>query len=54
MKRDKRKEKRRPSSLAAINRHAAGIDIGAQEHGVAVPPDSDPQPVRRFGTCTAD
>jgi len=24
------------------------------EHWVAVPPHCDPQPVRRFGTCTAD
>ena len=34
--------------------HAAGIDIGDAEHGVAVPPHGDPQPVRRFGTCTTD
>jgi hypothetical protein len=34
--------------------HAAGIDIGAAEHWVAVPPGCDPQPVRRFGTFTAD
>ena len=54
MKRDKRKGKRQPSHLATINRHAAGIDIGAQEHWVAVPADSDLQPVRRFGACTAD
>ena len=54
MKRDQRKAKRRPSHLATINPHAAGIDIGAQEHWVAVPPDTDPQPVRRFGACTAD
>jgi transposase len=37
-----------------INPHAAGIDIGAKEHWVAVPPDSSPTPVRHFGTCTAD
>jgi transposase len=54
MKRDKRKGKRLASQLAAVNLHAAGIDIGAQEHWVAVPADSDPQPVRRFGACTAD
>lgn len=34
--------------------HAAGIDIGAAEHWVAVPPGRDPQPVRRFGTFTVD
>jgi len=54
MKRDKRKGKRLPAQLAAVNWHAARIDIGAQEHWVAAPPDSDPQPVRRFGACTAD
>jgi hypothetical protein len=48
MKRDKRKGKRQPSHLATINRHAAGIDMGAQEHWGAVPADSDLQPVRRF------
>ncbi len=46
MKQDQRKGKRLPVQLATVNLHAAGIDIGAQEHGVAVPPDSDPQPVR--------
>jgi transposase len=54
MKREQRQAKRLPSQLAPSNRHAAGSDIGAQEHWVAVPPDSDPQPVRRFGACTAD
>jgi transposase len=34
--------------------NAAGIDIGATEIFVAVPADRDPQPVRRFGTFTAD
>jgi transposase len=43
-----------PSQLAAVNLHAAGIDIGAQEHWAAVPPGSDAQPVRRFGAWTAD
>ena len=32
---------------------AAGIDVGATEHFVAVPPERDPQPVRSFGTDTA-
>jgi transposase len=54
MKGAKRKAKRLPSPWATINRHAAGIDLGAQEHGVAAPPDPDPQPVHRFGACTAD
>jgi transposase len=46
----------RPPSprLDVVHRHAAGIDVGATEHYVAVPADADPQPVRRFGACTAD
>src|SRR5205807_3915285 len=31
-----------------------GIDIGATEHWVAVPPHADAEPVRRFGAYTAD
>jgi transposase len=34
--------------------NAAGIDIGAREVYVAVPPDRDEQPVRIFDTFTAD
>src|SRR5438270_3205207 len=41
-------------ALQVCHPHAAGIDIGEAEHWVAVPPDRDPQPVRRFGTFTAD
>ena len=37
-----------------INPQAAGIDIGAREHWVCVPPGAAPDPVRRFGTFTAD
>ena len=37
-----------------MNRHAAGIEIGAPEHWVAVPPDSASPPVWRFGACRAD
>ena len=33
---------------------AAGIDLGATVHYVAVPPDRDEQPVRSFGTQTTD
>ena len=43
-----------PAQLQHVNLHAAGIDIGATAHFVAVPPDADPQPVRQFGTFTAD
>jgi transposase len=37
-----------------INPNAAGIDIGAREIFVCVPSDRDCEPVRRFGTKTAD
>jgi transposase len=43
-----------PPQLAAVNLHAAGIDVGAEAHYVAVPPSDDPQPVRRFGAYTVD
>ena len=41
-------------SLPLINPNAAGIDVGAKEHVVAVPPDRDPQPVRTFQAFTPD
>jgi transposase len=47
-------EEQLPSQLCSVNLHAAGIDVGGFEHWVAVPHGSDPQPVRRFGGCTAD
>jgi hypothetical protein len=37
----------------AVRPDAAGIDLGATEHFVAVPPERDPQPVRCFTTDTA-
>src|SRR3954451_25008656 len=43
-----------PAQLQHVNLHAAGIDIGSTTHFVAVPPDTDPQSVRQFGTFTAD
>jgi transposase len=41
-------------SLPTLNPHAAGIDIGAKEIYVAVPLDSDCEPVQRFTTFTDD
>jgi transposase len=43
-----------PSVLERINPDVAGIDCGATEHYVSVPPDRDPQPVQSFPTFTAD
>jgi len=37
-----------------MNLNAAGIEVGATEHWVAIPEDRDEEPVRRFGTFTAD
>ena len=37
-----------------VHPHAAGIDVGNEVHYVAVRPDRDLQPVRRFGCFTAD
>ena len=41
-------------SLPFIHINAAGIDIGSEEHWVAVPTDRDEEPVRKFGCFTAD
>jgi transposase len=40
--------------LPVINPNAAGVDVGAKMHVVAVPCDRDPQPVRTFGAFTPD
>lgn len=54
----KRKQKQTPktqvNALEQINLNAAGIDIGAEEVWVAVPPDRDEESVRSFPTFTAD
>jgi len=45
---------KRPSRIKRINRHAAGIDCGAETHFVAVPPERDRESVRSFKTFTGD
>ena len=40
--------------LQVVHPKAAGIDIGNEEHWVAVAPDLDPEPVRSFGCFTQD
>jgi transposase len=42
------------SGIPVLNVNAAGLDIGANEIYVSVPLDRDEQPVRCFGTFTAD
>ena len=41
-------------ALEIVHPDAAGIDVGGSEHWVAISPDRDPEPVRRFGCFTAD
>ena len=45
---------RRSARLARLHWNAAGIDVGAESHWVAVSDDRDTEPVRRFATCTVD
>ena len=40
--------------LEIVHPRAAGIDVGNSAHYVAVRPDQDPDPVRRFECFTAD
>lgn len=40
--------------LKIVNPNAAGIDAGSESHWVSVPEDRDSEPVRAFGTFTAD
>ena len=54
----KRKRKKKKgmclSDRPMVEAEAAGIDIGAREIYVAVPPDLDPEPVRMFASFTED
>ncbi len=43
-----------PTVFDHLNPNVAGIDCGAAEHFVAVPPDRDPTPVQSFTTFTSD
>jgi transposase len=43
-----------PAHLQHLHLNAAGIDVGATSHFVAVPPGRDTIDVREFGTFTAD
>jgi hypothetical protein len=49
----KRGEKRERRSIV-LEPDAAGIDIGAEEIYVAVPPDRDEESTRRFSSFTCD
>lgn len=41
-------------ALEIVHPDAAGIDVGGNEHWVAISPERDQEPVRRFGCFTAD
>ena len=43
-----------PAGLSQVNLNAAGIDVGASSHFVAVPEDRWEPPVREFHAYTAD
>ena len=44
----------KPAGLSQLNLNAAGIDVGATSHFVAVPANHAEQPVREFAAYTAD
>lgn len=50
----RRRKESRAHRLQQIEPNAAGIDVGAAVHYVAVPPDRDQEPVRHFGAMTSD
>ena len=49
-----RRRERLPAQRSQVNLDAAGIDVGASSHFVAVPQDRRDQPVREFEAFTAD
>ena len=51
---NRRKGNAEPEGLSQLNLNAAGIDVGATSHYVAVPADRAEQPVREFEAFTAD
>jgi transposase len=48
------KRKNKPKTLQILHPDAAGIDVGADEHWVAVPEGKAERAVRSFGTFTSD
>ena len=50
----RRKSSAKPAGLSLLNLNAAGIDVGATSHFVAVPADRAEQPVQEFEAFTAD
>jgi transposase len=54
MSRRKSKKRQAPKRMPVVHPTAAGIDIGSEEHWVAVPEGSCEESIRRFGAFTAD
>ena len=50
----RRKSSAKPEGLSQLNLNAAGIDVGATSHFVAVSADLSEKPVREFEAFTAD
>ncbi len=50
----KRSKSRDGGKMPMVHPNAAAIDVGATMHMAAVSPDRSPEPVRSFGTFTAD
>ena len=50
----RQKHSRPARDIAPVHPHAAAVDSGATLHVAAVRPGCDPEPVRTFGTFTAD
>jgi transposase len=53
-KKAKSQRSRERALLNKVHLNAAGIDVGADTHWVAVPEDRDQRPVRNFGVFTSD
>ena len=50
----RRRSRAKPEGLSQLNLNAAGIDVGATSHYVAVPADREEPPVREFEAFTED
>ncbi|NTW32307.1 MAG: IS110 family transposase [Bacteroidetes bacterium] len=47
-------KKAKTENFQLVRPNAAGIDVASQMHYVAVPPDRDDEPVRKFGSFTSE
>jgi transposase len=54
MAKQSKKHQPTPENMPIIHPHAAGIDVGAEEHWVCVPTDRDAQPIQKFSAFTCD